>query len=160
MNVFFRPVFLVMALAWATGVWADASDTAQLVAQHPYLVGTWSGQGRLMDRDRDRAYGPMQVAVVISPRGLLTARIGEAELTDVEIETAKFGFLVSGKLLAPVKAGKQLQKPWAYILMVFPEENPEQAHSLESNFHLKSNRVFDFSMYVGGVRLERPGDKK
>ena len=133
----------------------DSVGSTVLIQDHPYLVGEWVGEGRLMDRKRNTEYGPIQISVHVGKENVLNARIGDAEIESPKIESAKYGFLISGMLSAPIKLGKPLDKPYAFILLVLPESGREMVTRSEANFHLKSNRFFDLGMFNGGVVLER-----
>lgn len=142
---------LALALALTLALPLCLATSEPLVAEHPYLVGTWASEAPLMNRERTAECGPIEVEFTIIADGGITVRIGKAEALDPEIEVAKFGFLVSGTLKGPIKAGKPLNKPHASILLVLPDEGRESITTSEANLHMKSNRVFNIGIYNGGM---------
>ena len=126
-----------------------------LVEDNPFLVGQWSGNGHFLDSDIRVKVGEIPVEIQISQDGNLSVKFDNYDVRDVKIFPAKYGFEIRGKLDSFTKNGVELKKDKLVILLVLPESDKEFVTSSDSNFHLKSNFIFDFGMRVGGVKLKK-----
>ena len=131
---------------------------SDVVLEHPFLIGNWSGEGHFLDIELDKEIGKVWVEFEILPDNSVRGKIGEARLVDTEIYPASYGFEIAARLDAPIKKGVDLDKDYLYILLVIPDNKAGNISSSDANFHLKSNTIFDFSMRVGGVTLKKASE--
>lgn len=131
------------------------TDNGNLVASNPFLIGKWTGDGKLFDVDISKEIGLIKIDIEIKEDNSIHGKIGEANLINTSITESKYGFEIRGELNSKLKAGIDLNKDHLIILFVVPEENRQNLTKSDSNFHLKSNYTFDFSMRVGGVILKK-----
>jgi hypothetical protein len=142
-------VFLLTACNWTN------SENKNIISENPYLVGIWEGQGRLMDVNVTDKVGDIHIKIVIEDDQNITLSLGDIEAKNVKIKKANFGFEILGELPEEISKTYPLKKSHAIILLVLPEENRDQTDFSLGNFHLKTNYTFDFSMRVGGVKLQK-----
>jgi hypothetical protein len=131
------------------------TDKGNLIASNPFLIGKWTGEGIFFDMDINKEVGPIKIEIEIKEDNSILGKIGEAQLINTNIAEAKYGFDIKGELDSELKKGTDLNKDHLIILFVIPEENRQDVTKSDSNFHLKSNYTFDFSMRVGGVILTK-----
>ena len=130
-------------------------NNENLVASNSFLIGKWTGDGKLFDVDINKEVGLIKIEIEIKEDNTIHGKIGEAQLINTSITEAKYGFGIKGELDSKLKTGVDLNKDHLIILFVVPEENRQDVTKSEANFHLKSNYTFDFSMRVGGVILTK-----
>lgn len=130
-------------------------ENADVIRQNPYLIGKWSGEGRLLGRQLNEQTGPMQVELIISNEHDMELRIGDAQVNKLKIAETKYGFEIRGITNTAVKENLQRDKDHAILLLVLSDEDKNSKHISDANFHLKSNYAFDISMIVGGVTLKQ-----
>ncbi len=144
----------LVALFIASCNWVS-SKNENIVADNPYLVGTWEGQGRLMDTDVNEKIGDIKIKIVIDSDQKITLSVGEVMAENIKIERASYGFDIFGELHKEISTTYPLGKSYIIILLILPKEDRDKTDLSLANFHLKTNYFFDFSMRVGGVALEK-----
>lgn len=151
MKVFY---IVLLALLLTSCNWRGSEDE-NIVDENPYLIGTWEGQGRLMDTDVTDKIGDIQISIMIESDQNITLSVGNVIAENVKIENANYGFGIFGELNTEISKAYPLEKSHVIILLVLPKENRDKTDLSLANFHLKTNYFFDFSMRVGGVALEK-----
>lgn len=148
---------LVVAVIGVSLMWSCKSDhqlqNEDIVLKNDFLIGSWEGTGGFLDHDFSRQMGDVPIAVTISENGKIKAKIGDAELENIHIVPAKYGFEIRGELDGAINENDALQKTKLVILLVEPTQG-DVLYS-DANFHLKSNYLFDVNMKVGGVKLTK-----
>ena len=134
---------------------SEMPSNDNLVADNPYLLGKWAGEGRFFDTDLNSEVGLVKIEIEINEDNAVDCKIGEALLINTSIAEAKYGFEIKGELDTKLKKGIELDKKYLIILLVLPEEGRSDVSMSDANFHLKSNYTFDFNMRVGGVKLTK-----
>jgi hypothetical protein len=99
--------------------------------------------------------GEVPVEIILAADYKISAKIGEAYLTEVEIAKANYGIELRGVLDAKIKETIDFDKDHVIFLLVLQNENPQNLEVIDANFHVKSNYIFDFDMRVGGVMLRK-----
>jgi len=132
-----------------------SSENENIVAENPYLVGTWEGQGRLMDVAVTDKVGDIDIKIVIESDQKISLTVGDVIAENVKIENANYGFDIFGELNEEISKTNPLDKSHIIILLVLPKEDRDKTDLSLGNFHLKTNYFFDFSMRVGGVALQK-----
>ena len=132
-----------------------SSENENIVAENPYLIGTWEGQGRLMDVDVTDKVGDIHIKIVIESDQKISLSVAGVIAENVKIEKANYGFGVFGELNEEVSKTTPLGKSHIIILLVLPKEDRDKTELSLGNFHLKTNYFWDFSMRVGGVALQK-----
>lgn len=133
----------------------DKSSPKEILDSHPYLIGEWSGVGGFMHVDFAKSMGEVPVEIILAADNTISAKIGEAHLTEIEIAKAKFGIELRGVLDTKIKDAVDFDKDHVIFLLVLPDENLQKLELIDANFHVKTNYAFDFSMRVGGVMLRK-----
>lgn len=151
MKVFY---IVLLALLLTSCNWRGSEDE-NIVDENPYLIGTWEGQGRLMDTDVTDKIGDIQISIMIESDQNITLSVGNVIAENVKIENANYGFGIFGELNTEISKAYPLEKSHVIILLVLPKENRDKTDLSLANFHLKTNYFFDFNMRVGGVALEK-----
>ena len=132
-----------------------SSENENIVAENPYLVGTWEGRGRLMDVDVTDKVGDIDIKIVIESDQNISLSVAGVIAENVKIEKATYGFDIFGELNEEISKTTPLDKSHIIILLVLPKEDRDKTDLSLGNFHLKTNYFFDFSMRVGGVALQK-----
>jgi len=132
-----------------------SSENENIVAENPYLVGTWEGQGRLMDVAVTDKVGDIDIKIVIESDQKISLTVGDVIAENVKIENANYGFDIFGELNEEISKTNPLDKSHIIILLVLPKEDRDKTDLSLGNFHLKTNYFWDFSMRVGGVALQK-----
>ncbi|WP_242202576.1 hypothetical protein [Aestuariivivens insulae] len=144
-------LFLVMLLS--VSCIEPKTDNKSVISSNPYLIGNWSGEGRFLNIDFNKEMGGIPINIEIKDNYEIYGTIGDAELINVSMAKAKYGFEIKGKLSTRIKEQTKMDKDHFILLLVLPEEDREKATVSDANFHLKSNYIFDLAMRVGGVSL-------
>lgn len=108
-----------------------------------------------MHVDFAKSMGEVPVEIILAADNTISAKIGEAHLTEIEIAKAKFGIELRGVLDTKIKDAVDFDKDHVIFLLVLPDENLQKLELIDANFHVKTNYAFDFSMRVGGVMLRK-----
>jgi hypothetical protein len=132
-----------------------SSENENIVAENSYLIGTWEGQGRLLDVDVTDKVGDIHIKIVIESDQNISLRVGDVIAENVKIEKANYGFGIFGELNEEISKTTPLEKSHIIVLLVLPKEERDRTDLSLGNFHLKTNYFFDFSMRVGGVALQK-----
>lgn len=140
---------LLMSCNWIS------SENENIVAENSYLIGTWEGQGRLLDVDVTDKVGDIHIKIVIESDQNISLRVGDVIAENVKIEKANYGFGIFGELNEEISKTTPLDKSHIIVLLVLPKEDRDRTDLSLGNFHLKTNYFFDFSMRVGAVALQK-----
>lgn len=133
-------------------------EDKNIVASHPFLVGVWQGQGRLLDTDVSEKMGEIPIRITIESDGKIEISIGNTFVIEPKIKKAGFGFEIFGILDSEINNAVHLNKTHLIILLVVPKDSADDIDYSLADFHLKTNYMFDFSMRVGGVHLKKQGN--
>jgi hypothetical protein len=119
----------------------------------PEIRGTWSGEGRFLDRDLNEEYGRFPVRIEIHEDNSVTGTLGSATLTEAVVKSRPEDFLIDGELEGAVFAEGSLpgEKKDCVVFLLTP---PAEA-ATAGNIHLKTNHTFDVKMRVCGVELSQ-----
>jgi len=150
-----KQFFLLCFIVFLISCGHDKSSPKEILDSHPYLIGEWSGVGGFMHVDFAKSMGEVPVEIILAADYKISAKIGEAYLTEVEIAKANYGIELRGVLDAKIKETIDFDKDHVIFLLVLQNENPQNLEVIDANFHVKSNYIFDFDMRVGGVMLRK-----
>ena len=114
------------------------------------LVGRWSGTGSFFDAELRQRVGAVPLAVELASDRTGTGRIGQAAMNDVQVKPTRNYIEVRAKLAGAVAPDRQLGKDRLVIVITAVTDS-----TIEAEFHLKSNFVFDPAMREGRVTLTR-----
>ena len=119
----------------------------------PEIRGSWTGQGRFLDRDLAGEYGEFSVSIEIHPDNSVTGTVGAATLTDAVVRSRPEDFLIEGELEGAVFREGSLpgEKKDCVVFILAPPDGAVTG----GNIHLKTNLTFDVKMRVGGLELAR-----
>ncbi len=145
-------VFLLLATFIGCSNTHESNES--VIAANSYLMGKWSGSGNFLDQEFDQEMGEIPFIIDIYSSELAVT-VGETKMVNPQLIPAKFGFEIRGELAGPISSNQRIEKDKMIILLVMPEHNRELAQNWDSNFHLKENFSFDFTMKVGGVKLQK-----
>lgn len=146
--------FALLALLMTSCDWVS-SENENIVAENPYLMGTWEGQGRLMDVNVTDKVGDINIKIVIESDQKILLNVGEVMAENVKIKRANHGFDIFGELNEEISKTHPLDKSYIIVLLVLPKEDRDKTDLSLGNFHLKTNYFWDFGMRVGGVALQK-----
>jgi len=150
-----KQFFLLCFIVFLISCGHDKSSPKEILDSHPYLIGEWSGVGGFMHVDFAKSMGEVPVEIILAADYKISAKIGEAHLTKIEIAKAKYGIELRGVFDAKIKETIDFDKDHVIFLLVLQNENPQNLEVIDANFHVKSNYIFDFDMRVGGVMLRK-----
>ena len=150
-----KQFFLLCFIVFLISCGHDKSSPKEILDSHPYLIGEWSGVGGFMHVDFAKSMGEVPVEIILAADYKISAKIGEAHLTKIEIAKANYGIVLRGVLDAKIKETIDFDKDHVIFLLVLQNENPQNLEVIDANFHVKSNYIFDFDMRVGGVMLRK-----
>jgi cyanophycinase len=114
------------------------------------LVGRWSGSGSFFNAELQKKIGTLPVVTEFTADRSGTGRIGDATLTDVRIRPARERIEIRAKLSGSVGADRALAKDHVILVITALSDS-----TLEGEFHLKSNSVYDPRMREGRLVLRR-----
>lgn len=119
----------------------------------PEVFGTWSGQGRFLDRDLAAEYGSFPVDLEIHPDRSVSGHVGAATLGQAEVKRRPEDFLIDGTLSGQIFERSPLpgEAQNCVVLLLAPPGDS----ATEADLHLKSRRSFDPRMRVCDVKLVR-----
>ena len=147
--------FMLCCIAFFISCGHDKSSPKEILDSHPFLIGEWSGVGGFMHMDFAKSMGEVPVEIILAADYKISAKIGEAHLTEIEIARSNYGIELRGVLDAKIKDAVDFDKDHVIVLLVLPDENLQKLELIDANFHVKTNYAFDFSMRVGGVMLHK-----
>jgi hypothetical protein len=148
-----RFISLMLAFIFLISCEDQSQNNKEVINTNPFLIGSWTGEGRFLDVDLANDLGMVFIKTEIKENGKIIGSIGDADLIRTKIRVAKFGFEIRGELSSKINRNSSFDKDHLIILLVLPEENRSEIISSEANFHLKSNYTFDAGMRVGSVIL-------
>ena len=143
---FMRTLILLSALVGAIGN-VQARPQPLRPAQ---LTGSWVGTGTFFDRALQERAGPIPISLVVDSRRSGMGRVGGATLDGIEVRERADHLEIAAKLTGDIGVAELESKE--YLVFVVTAVNDSTARA---EFHLKSNRVFDFRMREGQVTLKR-----
>jgi hypothetical protein len=114
------------------------------------LVGRWEGVGVFSDSTLQAEAGPVPLTAEIAADGSGSGRMGKATLREVRVGQSRRYVEVRALLDTPVAAHRRLDKD--RLVLVITRLDSATA---ESEFHLKSNFLFDPTMREGRITLKR-----
>jgi hypothetical protein len=114
------------------------------------LVGGWSGTGTFFNAELQKKVGALPFVFHIAPDRSGTGRVGAAELQDVHVKPTRDYIEVRARLTRPVAADPALAKERLVLVVTALSDS-----TIEAEFHLKTNFVFDMRMRDGRVVLTR-----
>jgi hypothetical protein len=148
-----RYIIKIMMVLLLLSCGQNGPSSDEIIDSNPYLIGNWTGVGGFMDMKFAKSMGDVPFNILITKDHEITGTIGEAQINNMKISVASYGFGIKGILNSTIKEGVDFDKDHIIILLVLPEDNRQNVSSSSANFHLKTNYIFDFSMRVGGVQL-------
>ena len=119
------------------------------------LVGRWSGTGSFFNAELQKKVGPLPVTTEFTADRSGTGRIGGATLQDMRIRPARDLIEIKAKLAGAVGSDPMLAKDHVVLLVTALSDS-----TIEGEFHLKSNSVFDPRMREGRLLLRRLPDEE
>ena len=114
------------------------------------LTGRWSGNGTFFDTELQKRVGAVPFAFEIAADRSGTGHAGAAEMQDVHVKPAGNYIEVKARLTRPVAADPKLEKDRLVLVVTAVSDS-----TVEAEFHLKSNFVYDLRMREGRVVLTR-----
>ena len=142
MRQFMLTVFAVVTLL-PTRAAAQALDPAR-------VVGRWSGNGSFFDADLQRKIGSIPFVIELSTERSGTGRVGQATLSDVRVKPKRREIELRAKLASPVASDPAVAKERLVLIITAVSDS-----TIEAEFHLKSNFVYDPRLRQGRVTLAR-----
>jgi hypothetical protein len=130
-------------------------DSAKLIDEHKFLMGTWKGDGKFLDKDLHQTLAALPITLEIKPDYTIDLTVAGLPLSNINLYKAKYGFEIKGTLHTDVTNGKVNDKKNFILLFIIPENADSTLNTVDANFHLKSNVAFDATMKVGGVILRK-----
>ncbi|OIO99509.1 MAG: hypothetical protein AUJ98_11005 [Bacteroidetes bacterium CG2_30_33_31] len=146
---------LILIITLLISCSSQKSNNDNLVENHAFLIGRWTGQGEFLDNGIKKTFGSIQFDIEIQNDNSISGKIGDAILTKASIKKAKYGFEIKGILDSEILKNKSLGKRHLIILIVETEGISKNMIIKDANFHLKKNYFFDISMRVGGLTLTK-----
>jgi hypothetical protein len=114
------------------------------------LVGRWSGSGSFFSADLQKRVGSLPFVTEFKPDRSGSGSVGQATLQDVRIKPTRDHIEVKAKLVGSIGADPALAKDHLILLVTMRNDS-----TLQGEFHLKSNEMFDSRMREGRVVLTR-----
>jgi len=135
------PLLLVAVVACAVN--AQPRDPGK-------LVGRWSGTGTFFNAELRGKVGSLPFVLQVEPDRSGTGRVGGAALKDVRVMPTRRYIEVRAKLARPVAADPAVDKDRLVLVVTALSDS-----TVEAEFHLKTNFVYDLRMREGRVVLTR-----
>ncbi|HEX6048702.1 MAG TPA: hypothetical protein VFZ21_05530 [Gemmatimonadaceae bacterium] len=138
--------FAFSLLALVIPVWSAS-------AQRPdpgKLFGRWSGTGTFFSADLRKKVDSIPFELEIDPDRAGKGRVGEVLLSDVLVKPNRNYLEVRGRLARPISSDPALDKD--RLVLVITELGDS---TMNAEFHLKTNFVYDLTMREGRVALTR-----
>jgi len=138
-------VILLISPDSAPGADRDTTGFAQ-------FVGDWRGEGHFYNVDLNSTLGHVLFTLRVSSDLEVSGVVGQAEITDASIERDEWnqGYRIRGSIRGDIFPGEELQKKRITLLLKGVKD-----YTIEGDFHLANNEVFDFSMRPGALRLRK-----
>ena len=114
------------------------------------LVGRWSGQGMFFNAELQKKVDSLPFVIEIGPDRSGSGQVGAATLQDVRVKPTRDYIEVRAKLARPVAADPALAKDRLVLVVTSLSDT-----TVEAEFHLKTNFVYDLNMREGRVVLTR-----
>ncbi len=114
------------------------------------LVGRWSGTGHFFSPELQQQVPSLPFTVAFGADGSGTGRIGEATWQEIRLEEARGLIEVKARLAGRIGTASVLDKSHLILLVTAVSDS-----TIEGEFHLKSNSVYDPRMREGRVVLTR-----
>ncbi|MBT3254634.1 MAG: hypothetical protein HN995_11925 [Candidatus Marinimicrobia bacterium] len=116
------------------------------------FIGDWYGEGHFYNVNFSNEVGMVRFTLRVTTEMEISGSIGDAELTDAEIEVDDWndGFMIKGTVVGQIFPHNDFQKKRIIIML-----NEVQDGVSIGDFHLKSNFIFDFNMRPGGITLHK-----
>lgn len=134
---------------------AEGLSQEEIIENNPELIGNWYGVGGFLDMDAAKKLGDVSLEFSIFEEKPITGTIGDATISEMTLSEASYGFEINGILNSRIKEEVDFEKNHLIILLVLPKGQDRVGNTIDANFHLKSNFVFDFDMKVGGVYVSK-----
>lgn len=135
--------FLAMVVVPLCAVDAQTRDASK-------LVGRWSGNGTFYSAELQRKVDSLPFVLTIEPDRSGSGQVGVAVLQDVRVKPTRDYIEVRAKLARPVAADPALAKDRLVLVVTALSDT-----TVEAEFHLKTNFIYDLRMREGRVRLSR-----
>ncbi len=130
-------------------------DSAKLIDENKFLIGTWKGNGKFLDADLQQTLASIPIELEVKADHTILLNVAGINISNISINKAKYGFEIKGLLSDDVTKKKVSDKKHFILLFVIPENADSNLSKVDANFHLKSNFTFDATMRVGGVILSK-----
>lgn len=127
-----------------------ASGAAAQTLDASKLAGRWSGTGEFFKEDLQRTIGSVGFEAVFKADNSGTGRVGGAILQDVRVTTRRDHIEVNAGIAGTIGSNPALAKHRLVLLVTALTDS-----TLEAEFHLKSNSIFDPTMREGHVVMTR-----
>ena len=150
-----KRLLLILFVILSVNASCQIKDKEKIIQSDPFLAGKWSGEATFLDVKFNNEFGPVHIEIEIREDGSVSGQIGDASITKTSIKIVDYGFEIKGILDSKVKKDKNLNKNHLVFLFIVPKGSSNDLKNSESNFHLKSNYFFDFTMRIGKVNLTK-----
>ena len=115
------------------------------------LIGRWAGSGTFFNRDLQAKVGPVPFVAEFKTDSAGTGRIGRATLQDLRVVRSTRDYVeVRAKLSEFIGQDPAVAKNRLVLVITKLDET-----TIEAEFHLKSNFIYDPRMREGRVTLTR-----
>ncbi len=134
-------------------VFALATVGAIVNAQSPdqrRIVGKWSGTGTFFNAELHQRVGALTFEASFDAKSSGAGRIGAARLEQVRVESRQDHIEIKAKLAGTVANDPRLEKDHVVFVITSVSDS-----TMQGEFHLKSNGVFDPRMREGRMTLRR-----
>jgi hypothetical protein len=155
--LFIVPIILLMTASLVIG--QDFTDGNILSNPHfvkmtyPKINGNWVGEGEfIFSRKLKDEIGKIEIQIQITDDFEISGKFGDAYFEDATIQIAKYGLDIVGELNGKVKSDHPLKKQHIIFLLGLPEI---EENTLDANFQMCNNLIWDKYMRVGTVRLTK-----
>ena len=114
------------------------------------LVGRWSGTGTFFNAELQKKVGSLPFVLQVEPDRSGTGRVNGVALQDVRVVPTRHYIEVRARLARPVAADPAVAKDRLVMVVTALSDS-----TVEAEFHLKTNFVYDLRMREGHVVLTR-----
>ncbi len=149
-----KHTIILMLMGILLGCTPKKTSNQSVINTHPYLIGKWTGSGHFLDQDFDIEMGKIPFTIHIAEKGI-QVKVGSTQIQSPQLSPTNYGFEIRGELMGAINPTQTVEKNKMVILLVLPKTNRKLAQTWESNFHLKENFNFDFTMKVGWAKLSK-----
>lgn len=138
--------FVTSLLALVIPVW-----TAQAQRPDPgKLIGRWSGTGTFFSADLRKKVDSIPFELEIDSDRLGKGRLGEVPLSEVLVKPNRNYVEIRGRLARPISSDPALAKDRLVLVITALGDS-----TMNAEFHLTTNFVYDLTMREGRVALTR-----